>query len=118
MNRNQINQDFEKLPLKKLFILSVFSSIILIIIGLLCQIILPPQIPLFYGLPQTEKQLVPSIFIVLPSAISLATTLFNAVLAIKVSDNFLKKTLAFTSISISLLVTITTLKIIFLISSL
>ncbi len=117
MNKKYINPEFEKLPLKKMFVISGISSIILIFIGLLAQIFLPPQIPLFYGLPQTEIQLAPSILIILPSIFSIILTLVNAIVAIKINDNFLKKTLAFSSISVTLLIAITTLKIIFLISS-
>jgi O-antigen/teichoic acid export membrane protein len=117
MTKKYINPDFEKLPLKRLFVISVIISGILIIVGLVCQIFLPPQIPLFYGLPQTDSQLAPSILIILPPIIASLVTLINVGIAIKVNDNFLKKTLAFSSLSICILVTITTLKIIFLISS-
>lgn len=117
MVNKYINPEFEKLPLKKMYIVSTIASLILVVIGLLTQIILPPQIPLFYGLPQNDSQLAPSILIVLPAIISILITAINAFIATRTHDNFLKKTLAFCSISICLLVAITTLKIIFLISS-
>lgn len=113
----KLNPAFEKLPLKNLFIYSVVISTITLISGLLAQIILPPEIPLFYGLPQTTVQLSSSFMIILPSLISIFITLINAFMSIKVDDNYLKKVLAFTTISVSILGTITTFKIISLVGS-
>lgn len=114
----KIKPEFEKLPLKKLFIASAIISISTIIIGIIAQIILPPEIPLNYGLPQTKDQLSKSIFITIPSLVSLFLTASNIFLSIKLTDSYLKKTLAFTSLSVSILSFITTYKIIFLVSSL
>ena len=108
---------FERLPLKKLFIASFVINILTILLGLLAGFILPPEIPLLYGLPQTSEQLVKSILIILPSTIALLLTLINAILSISIDGTYLKKTLAFASISISLLSLIGTFKIIFLVSS-
>lgn len=108
---------FERLPLKKLFIASFIINIFTILVGLLAKFILPPEIPLLYGLPQTSEQLTKSILIILPSSVALFLTIINAILSINTSENYLKKTLAFASISISLLSFIGTFKIILLIGS-
>ncbi len=113
----KLNPNFEKLPLTNLYIISIAISLITIVVGLISQIILPPEIPLFYGLPQTEGQLSHSIFIIIPSAISFSITIINSVLATKIHDTFIKKTFAFTSIAIAILAAITTYKILFLVSS-
>jgi len=105
------------LPLKRFYILPLIISITTIIFGLLAQLILPPEIPLYYGLPETPEQIAPSMFIVLPSLISIFITIINAAISTKIHDNFLKKTLVFASISVSILATITTYKIIFLVGS-
>ncbi|MDO8341295.1 MAG: hypothetical protein Q7T59_04950 [Candidatus Woesebacteria bacterium] len=109
--------EFERLPLKKLFVYSFVINLITILLGLLAKLILPPEIPLFYGLPQTSEQLAKSIFIILPATIALLLTLVNAILSINIGGTYLKKTLAFTSIAISLLALIGTFKIIFLVGS-
>lgn len=109
--------EFNKLPLKKLFVGSFLISIITIIVGVSVHFFLPPLIPLYYGLPQTDDQLVPSLYIVIPSLMSITITLINLFLSIKTNSNYFRKILAFTSISISLLSAITTYKIIFLIGS-
>ena len=66
-----IDPRFEKLPLKKLILTSFVLNLIIIVLGLLAQFILPPEIPLLFGLPQTTEQLTPSIYIILPSIIAL-----------------------------------------------
>lgn len=114
----KLSPEFEKLPLKKLYIFSFFISLIVLIIGVATQFFLPPEIPLYYGLPQTSDQLAPSMFIILPSLLSIIITITNIFLSMKNSGSYLKRALAFTSISISILATITTYKIFFLVSSL
>lgn len=114
----KLNPEFEKLPLKKMFVASFFISVATILLGLIAQIILPPEIPLFYGLPQTSEQLSPAIFIILPSLASILITIINAIISIKIDGNYLKRTLAFASIAVSILAVITTYKIIFLVGSL
>lgn len=108
----------EKLnKINPLFTYSFVVSLVGIAVGLVAQFILPPEVPLFYGLPQTENQLASPIWIVLPSLIALVITLLNGSSTLKMHDNYLKKVLATTSIFCSLLAVITTLKIIFLVGS-
>ncbi|MEK7169054.1 MAG: hypothetical protein AAB778_03515 [Patescibacteria group bacterium] len=105
------------LPLKPLFITSIVVSFLFILLGLVGQLVLPPEIPLFYGLPKNSEQLAPSLFIVIPSLISLLITVINAVISINIDGIYLKKALAFASISVCLLSAIATYKIIFLVGS-
>lgn len=105
------------LPLKSLFTTSVAVNLMFILLGLASQLVLPPEIPLFYGLPKNNEQLAPSIFIILPSLVSLFLTVINAIISINVEGIYLKKALAFASISICLLSVIATYKIIFLVGS-
>jgi len=112
-----IDPRFEKLPLKKLLIVSFTLNLIMIIIGLLAQFILPPEIPLLFGLPQTAEQLIPSVYIILPSIIALVISFLNSLIAINLDGQYIKKTLAFSTVLISILSTIATLKIIFLVGS-
>lgn len=113
----KIDPRFEKLPLKHLFIISLIINLVLILSGLFAKLILPPEIPLFYGLPKNEDQLAKSIYIILPALISIIITIFNTVLSIISSNIYLKKTLAFASISITILSVVATYKIIFLVGS-
>lgn len=96
---------------------AIILSFITLATGLAAQFILNPEIPLFYGLPQTEEQLSPSIFILLPASISFLVVIVNSYLSSKTTDNYLKKCLAVTSIACSILSFIATVKIIFLVGS-
>lgn len=105
------------IPLKSLFTISIIINVVIALVGLTSTFILPPEIPLFYGMPKNDSQLVPSFMIILPSLITLILTIFNLILAIKLNGQYIKKALAFTSISLTLLNIIATLKIIFLVGS-
>lgn len=114
--KNKLGTEFEKLPMSKTFVYLVIFSLINIVIGIFSQIILPPEIPLFYGLPQNSEQLAPSILIILPSIVSALIIVLNILISIKSSDVYIKKTLVFASILVTLLSTVTTYKILFLVS--
>lgn len=113
----KIDPRFEKLPLRHLFIISLIINGVLVLSGLLAKFILPPEIPLYYGLPKNEDQLAKSIYIILPALISILITFTNTVLSIISTSIYLKKTLAFASISITILSIVATYKIIFLVGS-
>lgn len=117
-NKIRIDPKFEKLPLFNLIIILIIINLIILVIGLISKLILPPQIPIFFGLPQTEEQLGPSILIIMPTAICLAFILINTYVATKIENNYIKKALVFGSLAITLLSTIAILKIIFLVGSL
>lgn len=104
-------------PLKSLFVTSFVINCIFIIISLISIIILPPEIPLFFGLPKSNSQLAVNYMIVAPSLISTFLTICNFLISLKINGQYVKKTLAFTSVSITLLNVIATLKIIFLVGS-
>lgn len=109
---------FEKLPLKYLFVISFFINLIFILFGLASTFILPPEIPLFYGLPKNSAQLAKSLYIIIPAAVSMVITIVNAVISINIESQYLKRTMAFASLSVTILSVIATYKIIFLVGSL
>lgn len=115
----QINIDprFERLPFFKLIVISLITGLVIIGLGLLSKFILPPQIPIFFGFPQTEEQLAPSLSIIIPPIISLIFVLINSIIAINIENGYVKKSLAFGSLVITLLSTIAVIKIIFLVGS-
>lgn len=113
-----IKADFEKLPLKKTVLFALFLSVITFLIGLLSQIFLPPEIPLFYGMPYGESQVAKSIFILTPPAISLVFIFINIILTLKLESQFIKKTLITASLFISILSFIAVFRIISLVGQL
>ena len=100
---------------KNYFLAACGLNILIITFGLFIQGRLPPQIPLFYSLPQGEGQLSNSVGLIIPSLFSLSITAVNFFLAGILKDNFLKRILAITSLAVSILAAITTLKIAFLV---
>lgn len=106
------------LPFRELLFFAFGISLTVIVVGLVVQKALPPQVPLFYGLPESDKQLAPSLAIILPSFLSLLLSLINTTLACVVKEDFLKKVLIIAAFICTLLTAITTIKIIFLVGSL
>lgn len=111
------SEKFERLPLKKYYVASFLINILVIGCGLLSQLILPPEIPLFYGLPAGEEVLSKSIFILVPALAAMLITVMNAYFSIFAESTYLKKVMATTAISVTLLSAITTFKIIFLVGA-
>lgn len=113
----QKKEKFERLPMKKYYIFSFFLSVFVVVIALVAYFILPPEIPLFYGFPQSQQQIIGSKILFLPAFIAATFTTLNAYLSIYVENAYLKKVLAFISLLISLLAAITIFKIVFLVGN-
>jgi len=102
---------------QKAFVFAAVLSLIVAGIALLAISSLPPQVPLFYGLPETDERLASSWMLIIPSAVSFLILLINASLSLFVEDEFPKKVLVAASLAATLFSTITTLKIISLVGS-
>lgn len=76
---------------------------------------MPPIVPLFYGRAIGESQLVNLAGLLIAPGVSLFITILNLFLSSITSDLFLKKVYVITAFLISLLTTITVVKIIFLV---
>ncbi|PIP57778.1 hypothetical protein COX03_01260 [Candidatus Woesebacteria bacterium CG22_combo_CG10-13_8_21_14_all_39_10] len=105
----------EKLPLKGYFNASWITNLTIIIFSLLIQKRIPPQIPIFYGLPQGEVQLSSPIGILIPSVSSLIFILLNLSLINVIKDEFIKKILVVAGLTTAIFASITVVKIIFLV---
>ncbi len=97
----------------------IYLSFTVIAVSLLSILIfrdfLPPLVPLFYGRPVGQAQLVGTLGLLIAPLVALIITLTNLFFARLVEDNFLKKVLVLSSSFISLLSLITILKIVFLV---
>lgn len=92
-----------------------FLNVVFLIVIILISKTLPPQVPLYYGLPRGEEQLVSPISLVLPIILSLLFIILNNIIAYFTEILFLKKVLIFGSYFVSLLSIVTIVNIIFLI---
>jgi hypothetical protein len=100
---------------RRVFIFSALVSLAAFGIALISISNLPPQIPLFYGLPETEERLAPAWMLITPSLVSFLILLINASLSLFVEDEFPRKILVASSLAVVIFSTITTLKIISLV---
>lgn len=113
-----LTENQKSYPLRfRLFQIAIVSIVTAILV-LIFQKTLPPQVPLFYGLPKGEGQLTSSINLVIPSLVSLAIITINFSLLILLDDDFLKRALVLTALVCVFFSTITTIKIFFLVGSL
>jgi hypothetical protein len=112
-----LKPELEKLPLSKLVVFSFVFGLIITLLTLLSQFILPPEIPLFYGMPYGNLQIARSIYILIPPILAVVLTLVNCLIALKIDSHFFKKTLIITAFSLNILSAITVIKIIFLVGS-
>lgn len=91
----------------------LLALIITLFIAIFARI-LPPRLPLFYSLPWGDSQLVNiQQLLILPASIALIT-LFNLIISwqLHATQNLFKKILQFCSLLVSLILTITFLKIV------
>ena len=107
------SSDFVKLRSTQGIIISVATVILILIL----QKRLPPEVPLFYGLPKGEYQLTSALNLTLPSLISLAIIGLNYALSIFMEDDFIQKALVFVSLVAVFFSTITTIKIFLLVGN-
>mgnify|MGYP001571126629 CR=1 FL=1 len=98
-------------------LLAIFVNTATILAMLIMIKNLPPEIPLFFGRPQSINQLAPKAFILFPPAISILLTLVNLFLVKIVNNSFLEKTLIGISFTMTILSTIAVIRIAILVGS-
>ena len=102
----------------KNYIFAALSINILTIVGVIAiQKFLPPQVPLFYGLPEGEGQLAPRLLLIVPSFASLIILTVNSILSSFIEDEFVRKALVLAGIGTTFFAVITTVKIALLVGS-
>lgn len=106
-----------KLPFLRLIYFSIVINVITIAGILLFKRFIPPEVPLYYGLPEGNNQVAASQELIIPSMVSLLVVLVNISLASLLQNEYLKRTLIIVSLIITLLSLITTLEIVFLVGS-
>jgi len=99
------------------YLRAALISALIAISVIILQGILPPEIPLYYGLPKGQDQLVSTISLIIPSIVSLLIVLLNFIISLFVKDDFIQKILIFTAFACLFLSTITTIKILFLVGN-
>jgi hypothetical protein len=106
---------WKKLPLRGVIYGSFGINLASVALILALRSFLPPVVPLFYGQPYGEFQLVPTLGLLTVPATSVLITLINSIIATRLHDHFYKKALIFSSLFVASLGLIAILKIIFLV---
>jgi len=106
---------FSKPPFLNVFYISLAINTVAIIGILLLGNRLPPQLPLFYGLPEGKEQLTTKLGLTTAAFTALGIVLMNAILSAFLRNEFLRKTLILVGFAVSFLSLITTAEIILLI---
>jgi hypothetical protein len=107
----------DDIPYKKVVYLAVALNLLVIAGVFLIKNFLPPEVPLFYGLPEGQEQLSSVYLLALPSVISIGLIFLNILLGILVKDEFITKILCLTGIASAFFAIVTTFKIVFLVGS-
>ena len=105
------------IPFKNSLLVATFANIVIILVVLLLQKYFPPQVPLLYGLPEGEEQLVSSLSLTIPSIVSLLVIVVNILISYLLKDEFFKKILIVTAVGLTIFSATTTIKIAFLMIS-
>ncbi|HET7099196.1 MAG TPA: hypothetical protein VFI61_03125 [Patescibacteria group bacterium] len=113
--KTQLAQSLKDAPFKSYVYLSFFMNFGTLFVVLIFKNLLPPTVPLFYGRAVGPDQLIPVYGLLVAPGISFLITLLNLYLSFKSQDVFTKKVYIAASFLVSLLTTITILKIIFLV---
>ncbi len=106
-----------EIPFFGLLVFSLLVSIVTIVGILLLKDHIPPQVPLFYGLPEGEEQLTTQMGLTIPSFVALTFIVINTILATIFENAFVRNALVLTCFAITLFTTITTIKIFLLVGS-
>lgn len=101
----------------KLFVFSITISCVSVAAVFILRKHLPPEVPLFYGQPQDERQLTHTLGLVIPSLSAILINVVNLLISLSLKNDFLKKALIISGFAISLLSIITTVQIIVLVGS-
>ena len=106
---------WKKVTYRNYFLAATIINAIIALAVLILKNNLPPLVPLLYGRPAGEAELIVTAGLFIAPAASLIITVLNLLISLWVKDDFLKKILAISSIVIAGLMAITIIKIIFLV---
>jgi len=111
---SKLRKDIEKYKILYIHtsLIFLFINICLIISILVISNHIPPQVPLYYGLPRGESQLGSSLSLILPISLSSIFVAINSIISYFTVSSFLKKVLIIGSYFTVILSIITVIQII------
>src|SRR5690554_2537248 len=100
----------ESVPLPKLFYTSLAIGILIVSFTFIFEKKLPPEVPLFYGLPEGGEQLSQAKGLSIPGLVALFVTITNFFFSRFSQSEFIKKSLIAAGFCVSILALITTVQ--------
>ncbi len=114
-DKNGKSSFFKKPP----YINLIYSSIIINVLSIagifLLKNLLPPEIPLFYGLAEGVEQLTNSTGLITAPLVSLSIVILNTITASLLNNDLLRKTLVVTGFSVTIFMLVTLIQIVLLV---
>ena len=104
-------------PIAKTILITLAVNIFFLLVVLALQGSLPPLVPLFFGRPLGEEQLVPKIYLVVPLAFSILIVLINTLLLKLIREDLLQKILLATTFLVTALSFVTIFQVIRLVGN-
>lgn len=106
---------WKKITFNNYFLVAAVLNLLSLLAPVVLRAFLPPIVPLFYGRPTGEGQLISTLGLMIAPATALLITAINLLLNLWTKDDFLKKILAVAALIISIVTTITVIKVILLV---
>jgi len=107
----------KKVPFSKQVICCLLINLVMILLATLSIFVLPPEIPLLYGLPEGNDQLVKNWAIIIPNLVAFILMFINTIFAINTKDEYIKKIIVLAGFTATFFATITVIKIFFLVGN-
>jgi hypothetical protein len=105
----------KKLPFRGYVYSALALDLIAVLTVFLVKNNLPPVVPLLYGRPAGNEQLISTYGLILAPIAAAIITIMNIFLASYIKDEFIKKVFSVASLFVSVLATITVIKIVLLV---
>lgn len=106
---------WKKITFRNYFLAATVLDIISVIGIFAVKNFLPPIVPLFYGRPSGASELAPSLFLLIIPGVSLLIIIINILISVSIKDDFIKKILAVSTAVLTVMLTLTLVKIVLLV---
>lgn len=102
----------------KVYLISFLINLLLVFFVLIEKNIIPPEVPLLYGLPEGKSQLAKKPLLISPAIIAIIFTFTNFVICKKNKNNFVKKLSTYSLVPINFFSSMSIIRIITLVGNL
>jgi hypothetical protein len=106
---------WKKVAFRNYFLAAFLLAIFTVLAVFVLLNFLPPLVPLFYGKPTGSEQLAPTWFLFVVPGISILITTIDLFVNSSIKDEFIRKIMAVSSLIVSIMASVTVVKIVLLV---